>query len=260
MTITNQTNPIGTTHTSKKSQIIVPKETISGSGRTQATKILEKHLEESEKQRPPMMICLDSLGNLSTSKEMEDVSDGKDTRDMTRAQMVKGTFRVLTLLGGKAKVPLVVTNHTYDQIGTLFPQKIMGGGTGLHYAASSIIFLSKKKEKDGTEVIGNVIHFINYKSRLTKENKMIDVLLTYNEGLNRYYGLAELGEKYGIFKKVSTRLEMPDGEKVFLKSILKKPDKYFTKEILDRIDAAAHKEFLYGQIGIDEVTEEENGE
>ena len=174
--------------------------------------------------------------------------------------MVKGTFRVLTLLGGKAKVPLVVTNHTYDQIGTLFPQKIMGGGTGLHYAASSIIFLYKKKEKDGTEVIGNVIHCRNYKSRLTKENKMIDVLLTYNEGLNRYYGLAELGEKYGIFKKVSTRLEMPDGEKVFLKSILKKPDKYFTKEILDRIDAAAHKEFLYGQIGIDEVTEEENGE
>ena len=39
MTITNQTNPIGTTHTSKKSQITVPKETISGSGRTQATKI-----------------------------------------------------------------------------------------------------------------------------------------------------------------------------------------------------------------------------
>ena len=239
--------------------IILPVATVQ-EFRTQATKILEKHLEESEKDRPPMMICLDSLGNLSTSKEMEDVSDGKDTRDMTRAQMVKGTFRVLTLLGGKAKVPLVVTNHTYDQIGTLFPQKIMGGGTGLHYAASSIIFLSKKKEKDGTEVIGNVIHCRNYKSRLTKENKMIDVLLTYNEGLNRYYGLAELGEKYGIFKKVSTRLEMPDGEKVFLKSILKKPDEYFTKEILDRIDAAAHKEFLYGQIGIDEVTEEENGE
>ena len=138
--------------------IILPVATVQ-EFRTQATKILEKHLEESEKDRPPMMICLDSLGNLSTSKEMEDVSDGKDTRDMTRAQMVKGTFRVLTLLGGKAKVPLVVTNHTYDQIGTLFPQKIMGGGTGLHYAASSIVFLSKKKEKDGTEVIGlSLIH------------------------------------------------------------------------------------------------------
>jgi len=237
-----------------KRMIILPVATVQ-EFRTQATKILEKHLEESEKDRPPMMLCLDSLGNLSTSKEMEDVSDGKETRDMTRAQMVKGTFRVLTLLGGKAKVPLVVTNHTYDQIGTLFPQKIMGGGTGLHYAASSIVFLSKKKEKDGTEVIGNIVHCRNFKSRLTKENKMIDVLLTYKEGLNRYYGLAELAEKYGIFKKVSTRLEMPDGEKVFLKSVLKNPTKYFTKEILDQIDDVAKKEFLYGEIGVDETVE-----
>ncbi len=234
--------------------VILPVATVQ-EFRTQATKVLERHLEEPEKNRPPMMICLDSLGNLSTTKEMEDVSDGKDTRDMTRAQMVKGTFRVLTLLGGKAKVPLVVTNHTYDQIGTLFPQKIMGGGTGLHYAASSIVFLSKKKEKDGTEVIGNIVHCRTYKSRLTKEHKMVDVLLTFKEGLNRYYGLAELAEKYGIFKKVSTRLEMPDGEKVFLKSVLKNPTKYFTKEILDQIDDVAKKEFLYGEIGVDETVE-----
>jgi hypothetical protein len=205
-----------------------------------------------------MMMCLDSLGNLSTTKEMEDISDGKETRDMTRAQMVKGTFRVLTLLGGKAKVPLVVTNHTYDQIGTLFPQKIMGGGTGLHYAASSIVFLSKKKEKDGTEVIGQIIHCRTYKSRLTKEHKMVDVLLTYKEGLNRYYGLAELAEKYEIFKKVSTRLEMPDGEKVFLKTMLKNPTKYFTKDILDQLDEVAGKEFLYGEIGISEELDPED--
>ena len=192
-----------------------------------------------------MMMCLDSLGNLSTTKEMEDISDGKETRDMTRAQMVKGTFRVLTLLGGKAKVPLVVTNHTYDQIGTLFPQKIMGGGTGLHYAASSIVFLSKKKEKDGTEVIGQIIHCRTYKSRLTKEHKMVDVLLTYKEGLNRYYGLAELAEKYEIFKKVSTRYELPDGSKQFGKTILNNPKDYFTDEIMEKLEIAANKEFKY---------------
>jgi RecA/RadA recombinase len=240
-----------------KRMIILPVATVQ-EFRTQAIKILEKHLEEPEKDRPPMMMCLDSLGNLSTTKEMEDISDGKETRDMTRAQMVKGTFRVLTLLGGKAKVPLVVTNHTYDQIGTLFPQKIMGGGTGLHYAASSIVFLSKKKEKDGTEVIGQIIHCRTYKSRLTKEHKMVDVLLTYKEGLNRYYGLAELAEKYEIFKKVSTRLEMPDGEKVFLKTMLKNPTKYFTKDILDQLDEVAGKEFLYGEIGISEELDPED--
>ena len=238
-----------------KRMIILPVATVQ-EFRTQATKILEKHLEESEKDRPPMMLCLDSLGNLSTSKEMEDVSDGKETRDMTRAQMVKGTFRVLTLLGGKAKVPLVVTNHTYDQIGTLFPQKIMGGGTGLHYAASSIVFLSKKKEKDGTEVIGNIVHCRNFKSRLTKENKMIDVLLTYKEGLNRYYGLAELAEKYGIFKKVSTRIELPTGKTAFEKSINNDPEKYFTDDVMKQLEVAVAKEFKYGDAETENTDDE----
>jgi len=55
---------------------------------------------------------------------------------------------VLTLKLGKAKVPMVVTNHTYDVVGSMFPQKEMGGGSGLKYAASSIVYLSKKKEKE----------------------------------------------------------------------------------------------------------------
>ena len=95
-----------------------------------------------------MMMCLDSLGMLSTTKEIEDTAEGKETRDMTRAQVVKGAFRVLTLKLGRAGVPMIVTNHTYDVIGSMFPQKEMGGGSGLKYAASSIIYLSKKKEKE----------------------------------------------------------------------------------------------------------------
>jgi len=118
--------------------------------------------------------------------------------------------------------------------------------SGLKYAASSIIYLSKRKEKDGTEVIGNIIHCKNYKSRLTKENAKIDVKLTYKSGLDRYYGLLDIAEEAGIFKKVSTRFEMPDGTKVFGKSINDDPEKYFTKEILDKIDEAAKRKFSYG--------------
>ena len=58
--------------------------------------------------------------------------------------------------------------------------------------SSSIIYLSKKKEKDGTEVIGNIIHCKNAKSRLTVENRMVDVRLNYETGLDRYYGLLDL--------------------------------------------------------------------
>ena len=164
---------------------------------------------------------------------------------MTRAQVLKAAFRVLTLKLGRANVPMVVTNHTYESMG-LFSTKEMGGGSGLKYAASSIIFLSKKKEKDGTEVIGNIVHCKNHKSRLTIENKMVDVRLTYDKGLDKYYGLLELAEKYDIFKKVSTRYEMPDGTKQYGKSILSDPEKYFTKDIMDKIEEAAQKEFTYG--------------
>ena len=215
--------------------------------RTQAIKILDKYIEQPEDKRKPMMFVLDSLGMLSTTKEMEDTAEGKETRDMTRSQIVKSTFRVLTLKLGKANIPMIMTNHTYDVIGSMFPQKEMGGGSGLKYAASSIIYLGKKKVKDGTEVVGNIIHCKNYKSRLTKENAMIDVLLTYEKGLDKHYGLIELAEQSGVFKKVSTRYEMPDGTKVFGKSIMNEPEKYFTKDVLEKIDEQAKKRFLYGE-------------
>ena len=213
--------------------------------RTQSLKVLDSYLLQNESDKKPLFLCLDSLGMLSTTKEVEDTSDGKETRDMTRAQVLKAAFRVLTLKLGRAKVPMVVTNHTYDVIGSMFPQKEMGGGSGLKYAASSIIYLSRKKEKDGTEIIGNIIHCKNHKSRLTVENKQVDVRLTYDKGLDRHYGLLELAEKHGIFKKVSTRFELPDGSKQFGKTILNNPKDYFTDEIMEKLEIAANKEFKY---------------
>jgi len=226
--------------------VIVPVATVQ-EFRNQSIKILDKYLEQPEANRKPLMLVLDSLGMLSTTKEMEDTAEGKETRDMTRSQIVKSAFRVLTLKLGKAKVPMIMTNHTYDVIGSMFPQKEMGGGSGLKYAASSIVYLGKRKEKDAdNEVIGNVIHCKNYKSRLTKENAQIDVRLTYSKWLDRHYGLLDIAEEAGIFKKVSTRYELPDGAKVFGKSINDEPEKYFTKEVLKLIDEATKKKFLYG--------------
>jgi RecA/RadA recombinase len=214
--------------------------------RHQALTVLDKYIEQDSKERKPLLLVLDSLGMLSTTKEMEDTAEGKETRDMTRSQIVKAAFRVLTLKLGKAKVPMIMTNHTYDVIGSMFPQKEMGGGSGLKYAASNIVYLSKRKEKDGKEVIGNIIHCKNYKSRLTKENALIDVRLTYKDGLDKYYGLLELAIKHNIFKSVSTRIELPDGSKQYAKTINNEPDKFFTKDVLAQIDEAARKEFLYG--------------
>tara|TARA_B100000212_G_C27352765_1_gene524437 strand:- start:126 stop:1181 length:1056 start_codon:yes stop_codon:yes gene_type:complete len=226
--------------------VIVPVVTVQ-EFRNQSLNILDKYLETDESERPPMMFVLDSLGMLSTTKEIEDTAEGKETRDMTRAQITKGAFRVLTLKLGRAKVPMIVTNHTYDVIGSMFPQKEMGGGSGLKYAASSIIFLSKRKEKDGTEIIGNIIHCKNAKSRLTVENRMVDVRLTYDKGLDRYYGLLDLALAFDVFKKQGTRVLLPTGKTEYGKTINNNPEKYFTEDVMEKLEIVVNEYFKYGK-------------
>ena len=94
--------------------------------------------------------------------------------------------------------------------------------------------------------MGNIIHCKTHKSRLTVENRMVDVKLRYDKGLDKFYGLLDLATKYGIFKQVSTRIELPDGTKQYAKSIYNEPEKYFTDDVLKQIDEVAKKEFLYG--------------
>ena len=215
--------------------------------RTKALKAVDLYMKKPEGERNPCMFVLDSLGMLSTSKEITDALNEKEVRDMTKSQLIKGAFRMLTLKLGQANVPLIVTNHTYDVIGAYVPTKEMGGGSGLKYAASTIIYLSKKKEKDGTEVVGNIIKAKTAKSRLSKENKQVEVRLYYDErGLDRYYGLLELGELGGLWKNVAGRYEI-DGKKIYAKQILKEPEVYFTEEVMQQLDEIAQKEFSYGK-------------
>lgn len=241
-------------------RVVIAEPTSIEEFRTSATRILTNYIDTPDEKKKPMMMVLDSLGMLSSMKELEDTESGKNARDMTKAQLLRGTFRVLSLKLAKANVPLLVTNHVYDVVGAYVPTKEISGGSGLKYAASSIIMLGKKKDKDGTEVVGNIIKATTHKSRFTKENKKIEIKLSYNKGLDRYYGLLELAEKYGIIKKVSTRYELPDGSKIFGKNINDEPEKYFTSELLAQLDAAAAQEYKYGQGEEPVELEEEDSE
>ena len=214
--------------------------------RTNALKAVDIYLKKDANERKPCLFVLDSLGMLSTEKEIRDALDDKQVRDMTKSQLVKGAFRMLTLKLGQANIPLIVTNHTYDVIGSYVPTKEMGGGSGLKYAASTIIYLSKKKEKDGKEIIGNIIKAKTHKSRLSKENKTVEIRLFYDDrGLDRYYGLLELGEIGGLWKNVAGRYEI-GGKKLYAKQILAEPETYFTSEVMQALDEIAKSEFSYG--------------
>ena len=214
--------------------------------RSKALKAVDIYLKKSEEERRPCMFVLDSLGMLSTEKEINDALNDKQVRDMTKSQLVKGAFRMLTLKLGQAKIPLIVTNHTYDVIGSYVPTKEMGGGSGLKYAASTIIYLSKKKEKSEKEVVGNIIKAKTVKSRLSKENQQVNIRLYYDErGLDRYYGLLELGEQGGLWENKAGRYEI-NGKKVYGKQIMAAPEEYFTDEVMARLEETARTTFSYG--------------
>lgn len=223
---------------------IVPISTVQ-EFRNQVLKLLDKYEKVPVKERQPLFIGLDSLGMLSTTKEMEDSLAGSETKDMTRAQLIKSIFRVVTLQLGRLNVPLVFTNHVYDAQ-SLYSSKVVSGGKGLVYAASTIVMLSKSKEKDGSEQIGNILRCTAYKSRFTKENSNCETRLFFDHrGLDKYYGLLELAQESGILSYSGGRYEI-DGTRYFSKQILKEPEKFFTKELMDKLDEAAQNKFLYG--------------
>lgn len=216
--------------------------------KNQALRIIDEKIKEKNSSNDlPLLFVLDSLGNLSTSKEMEDSAAGSDTRDLTRSQIIKAAFRVLSLKMGVVDVPMIFTNHVYDKIGAgPYAGKEQGGGRGSKYAASLTVNLTKAKEKDGESVIGSIITCTLVKARLLKEQTKVKILIKFNGGLDRYYGLIELAEKAGVFKKISTKYEMPDGKKYFGKTIMKNPEEFFTADVLDSIDEYVQREFKYG--------------
>jgi RecA/RadA recombinase len=226
--------------------------------RTKALKAIELYETTPKDKRPPFMFVLDSLGLLSTTKELEDIAEGKETRDMTKAQVIKAAFRVLTLKLAKAGIPMLVTNHVYEVIGSYIPMKEMGGGTGLKYAASTIVYLGKKKERDATtkEIVGNIIKCTTYKSRLSKENATAEVLLSYDKGLDKYYGLIEMAIDAGIFEKKGSRIDA-GGKSVYAKNILSNPEDYFTDEVMASLEEYAQRKYSYGKASGSEMASED---
>ena len=213
--------------------------------RTKALKAVDIYLKKDESDRKPCMFVLDSLGMLSTTKEISDTLAEKDARDMTKAQVIKGAFRMLTLKLGQANIPMIVTNHVYDSMSMYSPKEI-SGGSGLRYSASTIIYLSKSKEKEGTDIIGAIIKAKTYKSRFSKENQDAETRLFYDErGLDRYYGLPQLAAESGVWTYAANRYEV-EGKKIYEKEILKNPEKYFTDEVMEKLDFAAKEKFSYG--------------
>ena len=159
--------------------------------RSSVTAITDVLIEQKKKgiKLPKIMVVLDSAGNLATQKEIDDAKTGSSKADMTRAKLLKSTFRIIMTQFGICKIPFLFTNHTY-QTQDLFSKQVGGGGTGPEYAASIILFLGKAKLKEGIEQTGIIVTAKPNKNRFAKPTP-IKFHISFNKGMNPYVGLEE---------------------------------------------------------------------
>lgn len=164
------------------------------------------------------------------------------------------TFKIKRISnGGTADVHdiTVDTNHNY-----ILDHGIITHNSGLDYAADQILFISKSKDRNtAKDVIGNILTFRLQKSRLTKEQTKSECRLSFTDGLHRYYGLLDIAVKYGIVKKVGNKYFFTEELAAMENAIYKNPTKFFTDDILAKINDACKKEFCYGKH--DEITTDE---
>lgn len=225
-------------------------------------------LKEAGKPELKVIIAIDSLGNLASTKELMDIEKGNESMDMgTRAKALKSMMRVLTFQSAKAKVPIVVTNHVYDNPGELRPSmvKTQSGGKGLIYLASILVQLSMTSEKgvddDNDEedesapmiAIANNRNGVNL-TALTIKNRFVPpylktkIYLNFKTGLSKYAGLFEIGQAFNVLVKEGKRWTLINNGKVEMLGFRKDwiSDIKVWERIVVPLNEVLKKELTYG--------------
>lgn len=255
------------------------------------TQILDqlKTLKMEGTEIPKTLIVLDSVGLLASRKEGEDAKDGKETVDMTRAKKLASLFRIINGDLGYLNIPLIATNHTYEEL-ALYPKTIMKGGNGLYYSSSVIAFLTKAKLKDENmddmdlNQSGITVSFKTEKNRLAKPKK-VKFDISFVKGSNKFSGLdsfcrPEFFDTIGIaqgkwetFPKPVEKIDKKSGEVILktgefkaggnrwyvkhLNGYINKAEllssKVFTQEVLEAMEPIINNYFKYKSL--DEIEE-----
>ncbi len=189
--------------------------------RNQIVKFLKNVVEN--KLQGKVMIVIDSLGNLISAREAKIIEDGKDSADMgARAVALKSMLRAITHAAAKANAPVLFTNHVYDNPAALYPTLIknQSGGSGPLYMSSVLVQMSTKQERVGKsdnknsndevtplskDVNGLTMRALTTKNRFVPPFLECEMYLNFRSGLNKYSGLLEMGEGYGILEKQGHR-------------------------------------------------------
>lgn len=213
--------------------------------KNQCYKILKEVNSDPDSKNNKYLIILDSLGNLPSAREIKNAEEGLDAADMgSRAKDIRSIFRILTVMLGKNQIPMLCTAHTFAKIGSYGGGQEMGND-GLKYAADVIVFFTKAQHKDGEERVGSIITSTLEKGRDSKEKTKIKMLLHYQYGLHRTFGLLEWAVQAKLIEKDGNKY-IVNGEKYSEKEIYVNSDTVFTDDLLKKLNEFMKPFFSYG--------------
>lgn len=234
----------------------VPVDTVEGLRNT-ISKFLDKVI--ASKMQGKFIISIDSLGNLSSEKEQQDIVKDKSAADMgSRAKGIKSLLRTLTLKAGQAGVTVLISNHTYADPVALYPSLIknQSGGSGPLYMASVIVQLAKKNEKaetDDEEILPEARNYAGATLRaLTTKNRFVppfletSLYLNFLKGLDKYSGLFEMAVNHGIILQTGSTYTMPDGKKLgYKKNFIN--EEFYETVIIPELENILKEKYRYSQ-------------
>ena len=160
-----------------------------------------KRLEQI-KRGDHVFLMIDSLGSLSSKKEVDDANDEKSVSDMTRAKSIRSLLRIITPYLTMKDLPCIVINHTYQTM-ELYSKAVVGGGTSVMYSANQVFIIGRSQEKVGTEITGWNFNINIEKSRFVREKSKLTFQVLYESGINMWSGLLDMALESGHVTKPS---------------------------------------------------------
>lgn len=213
------------------------------------------------------IVSIDSLGNLASSKEIEDARKGKDAADVgQRAKAMKSMMRSITYKAAKAGVPILFSNHIYEGM-EMFPSMIknQAGGKGPIYLASVLVQLATRTEKvsdnpdESSIAIANNVSGITM-SAMTVKNRVVppflktELYLNFKSGLDVNAGLFDIALSLGVIEQAGKTYQF-QGQSVGYRKNLEKDSEFWNK-VLPALEEKLNTELRYG--GNEELEDSED--
>lgn len=148
-----------------------------------------------------VFVGVDSLGSFYSSKEFSDALDGKEKTDMTRQKSMKSIMRMVVPESNIKKIPFFAITHSYETL-EIYSKTVVSGGTGLMYAANTVLLFSRRKIQSTNEEGYEFVIKIE-KSRSCKDTIKLPLVAPRNGTFKKWSSLYDLAVEYGYINNGS---------------------------------------------------------